>query len=182
MKPLARLRGFTMIELVIAVAIAAILLTLAAPSFRDFLGKKRVEGVATELSTDLQYARSEAVARNATVRVTFGTGCYVITQQPTGSSPDSSCSQTAAPTLGTGAINIKQLQLQVGSTASFSGAPAWVEFDPVRGMAVTDTANTGASIDVVSSLGGWQMRNTVTLLGKVNLCSPNATVKGFPSC
>lgn len=183
MKPDARLcRGFTMIELVIAVAIAAILLTLAAPSFRGFLGKKRVEGVATELSTDLQYARSEAIARNATVRVTFGAGCYVITQQPDGSSPSSTCSQTGSPTLGTGAVTIKQLQLQSGSTASFSGAPGWVEFDPVRGMAITDTANAGASIDVVSSLGGWQMRNTVTLLGKVNLCSPNATVSGFPSC
>jgi type IV fimbrial biogenesis protein FimT len=172
------IRGFTLIELIIAVAIAAILLTLAAPSFRGFLAKKRLEGVATELSTDLQYARSVAVARNTTVRLTFiSATCYAIHEVALAVDTATWCSAPPA-----NSALLKSVQLQAGSSATLSGAPAYVEFDPVRGTAVTDTANADASIDVVSSMGSWQMRNTVTLLGKVNLCSPSASVRGFPSC
>ena len=52
-----------MIELMVVVALVAIVLSLAAPSFKTFLMKKRVEGAMSELSTDLQFARSEAVSR-----------------------------------------------------------------------------------------------------------------------
>ena len=52
--------GFTLVELMIVVALVAILLALAAPSFRETIARNRLEGVAGELSTDFQYARSEA--------------------------------------------------------------------------------------------------------------------------
>jgi len=74
----SRPAGFTTIELMIVVAITAVLIASAAPSFVDFLSKRRVDGVMAELVTDLHYARSEAVSRNATVRITFGPRCYVI--------------------------------------------------------------------------------------------------------
>ena len=37
-----------------------------------------MEGVAAELSTDIQYARSEAAQRNAAVGIVFGTNCYTV--------------------------------------------------------------------------------------------------------
>jgi type IV fimbrial biogenesis protein FimT len=170
-------RGFTALELLIVVTIVAVLLTVTIPSFRGFLAKKRVEGVASELTTDLQFARSAAVARNTEVRLTFVTAsCYVIHLSTLNLTALTACPPTANAAL------LKVVELQAGTNASFSGAPAFVEFDPVRGMAVTDTANTGASIDTVSSAGAWQLRNTVTLLGKVNLCSPGGSVGGYASC
>jgi type IV fimbrial biogenesis protein FimT len=180
----ARERGFTVIELMITVAIIAIVIALAAPSFTDFLAKKRIEGVLSELATDLQYARSEAVSRNATIRVTFGTGCYLITAQPDGSSPSSTCSQTAAPTLGTGAVNLKQVQLQSGASASFSpnASLTHLEFDPVRGIASFSTNAGSGSINVNSSIGSWQLRATVTAVGSMSICSPSGSVKGYTSC
>lgn len=176
--------GFTMVELMIAVAIVAIVLTLAAPSFTGFMAKKRVEGVISELNTDLQYARSEAVARNKTVRVTFGTGCYVITDYPDSSSPASTCSQTSTPTLGAGAGLVKQVQLQSGASASFSplNSLSYLEFDPVRGIATFSTGSASGSVDVVSSIGSWQLRATVTAVGSMSVCSPGGSVPGYTSC
>ncbi|MGA0613000.1 GspH/FimT family pseudopilin [Caldimonas sp. KR1-144] len=186
-KPRALIRrGFTMIELLIVVAIIAIVLALAAPSFRDFMAKKRVEGVQSELATDLQYARSEAVARNAKVRITFGTGCYVITAQPDGSSPSSACSQTTDPTLGTGATNVKQVQLQSGAGVSFSpvSSLSWIEFDPVRGIASFSTGAASGAITVTSSVGSWQLRSNVTLVGSMTVCYPigSTAISGYTQC
>jgi len=63
------LAGFTLIELIITLAIAAILLTLAAPSFQTMLAKNRVAGLTNELSASLQLARSEAIKRGKTITV-----------------------------------------------------------------------------------------------------------------
>lgn len=172
--------GFTLVELMVVVALAAVVLTLAAPSFSSFFAKKRVEGVLSELVTDLQYARSEAVARNAPVRVTFGTLCYVVTAQPTdGTAPTSTCSQTAAPTLGTGATNIKQVQIKVGSPASLDNSVDWLELDPVRGAATFFSGGTSGAIPVNSSVGSWQLQAQLCTMGRVSVCSPNGSITGY---
>lgn len=174
--------GLTLIELMVVVALVAVVLTLAAPSFSSFFAKKRVEGVVSELVTDLQYARSEAVSRNAAVRVTFGTLCYVITAQPTdGTAPTSSCSQTADPTLGLGAANIKQVQLKPGSTASLDNSVDWLELDPVRGVATFGTGATSGAVPVNSSVGSWQLQAQICTMGRVSVCSPNSSITGYSS-
>lgn len=64
-----RERGFTMIELMVTVAIAAILLGVAIPSFNNYIQNTRTKAVAAELSSALNLARSEAVTRSAQVDV-----------------------------------------------------------------------------------------------------------------
>ena len=56
-------RGFTLIELMITIAIAAILLTVGVPSFRDFVVNSRIATDSSNLAADLAFARSEAVKR-----------------------------------------------------------------------------------------------------------------------
>ncbi len=73
-----RQHGFTLIELLIVVAIAAILLSLAAPTFREMLVKRSVQAAAETLASDMRYARSEALKRAAPVvmcRSNDGTKC-----------------------------------------------------------------------------------------------------------
>ncbi|KWR90096.1 GspH/FimT family pseudopilin [Cupriavidus sp. IDO] len=61
--------GFTLIELMTAVVVLAIVAFAAAPSFSSMLAQQRVRGAALDLSSSLLLARSEAVKRNATVSV-----------------------------------------------------------------------------------------------------------------
>jgi Tfp pilus assembly protein FimT len=58
-----------MIELMIALAIAAILATLAAPSFGEFIDNTRLTSTMAQLTSDLNRARSEAIKRNSWVLV-----------------------------------------------------------------------------------------------------------------
>ncbi len=59
--------GFTIIELMVAVAVLAILVSLAAPSMRATLQNNRATAQANQLVTALNLARSEAVKRGSIV-------------------------------------------------------------------------------------------------------------------
>jgi len=63
-----RQAGVTLMELIIALAIAASLMAMAVPSFSNWLAGARVRGSAESLLAGAQLARSEAVKRNAQVR------------------------------------------------------------------------------------------------------------------
>jgi len=59
--------GFTLAELMVALAVAAILVTLAVPSYQRLVVDARMTAQANEFLTMMHFARSEAVKRNATV-------------------------------------------------------------------------------------------------------------------
>ena len=61
--------GFTLVELLVTVTVAAILLGYGVPGFRDLIRNSRASAAANEIVTALQYARSEAVRRGAAVDV-----------------------------------------------------------------------------------------------------------------
>lgn len=170
----ARCRAFTLIELLVAVAVLALIATLAAPSFTRMMAKKRVEGIASELVTDLQYARSEAAQRGAKVRVTFGTACYVVHTAAVGVA--ATCNATGPSTVDAGETELKTVQLSGGSTVTLSpnAGLAFLEFDPQYGY-----ATPAGSINVNSTSGEWQLQAVINPVGRVRTCSPNSSVSGY---
>lgn len=62
-------RGFTLIELVVTVAIVAILAALGAPTMRDTVLNQQVRTATFDIYSSLIYARSEAIKRNASINV-----------------------------------------------------------------------------------------------------------------
>lgn len=58
-----RSRGFTLMELMIALTVAGIILAIGAPSFGEFRRSNRMAGVANDFLIAVQVARSEAIKR-----------------------------------------------------------------------------------------------------------------------
>ncbi len=56
-----RARGFTLIEMLFVVAIAAILLAIGVPELREFVADQRVRTVASDLAQEFAYARAQAI-------------------------------------------------------------------------------------------------------------------------
>lgn len=61
-------RGFSLIELMVAVSIAGVLLAMALPAFSGWLVNSRIRAAATDFYTGLQQAKTEAITRNTQVR------------------------------------------------------------------------------------------------------------------
>lgn len=165
--------GLTLIELLVVVALIAIIASLAAPSFTDYIGRKRVEGFASELASDLQYARSEAVGRNTAVRVVFSSATSYTIQAETPLPSAVSCTAS-----GTVAI-IKTQTLTNGVTLTGSGGgtrPTCFAFEPVRGSAPANGA-------VETILGSATLRMGVSSSGRVQTCLPSDSVlSGYGAC
>lgn len=62
-------RGFTLVELIVAIAILAILLGVAVPSFRGAIAANRVTSSTNELVGAMALARSEAIRRGSRISV-----------------------------------------------------------------------------------------------------------------
>ena len=85
MKPRARLislsrtDGMMLVEVMVVMATAAILATLAVPSFSEFINSTRRASALNQLTSDLYRARNEAISRDAWILVCMrnsaGNGC-----------------------------------------------------------------------------------------------------------
>ena len=63
----ARPCGFTLIEMMVTIALVAIFSSLAAPSFREMIAARRAKAAVSAVSGALWLARSEAVKRNTPI-------------------------------------------------------------------------------------------------------------------
>jgi type IV fimbrial biogenesis protein FimT len=84
--------GFTLPELMVALTIAALLLAIATPSFRDFRLNSRITSAANDLLAAVQHARTESAKRQQPVSL-------CVLQNPAGEQPV--CSGAALDQLAT---------------------------------------------------------------------------------
>lgn len=70
--------GFTLIEMMVVVAMLAIFAGIAIPGFRNLIANNRMAGQANDVLSTLQFARSEAITRGTRVSIcpsSSGTAC-----------------------------------------------------------------------------------------------------------
>jgi prepilin-type N-terminal cleavage/methylation domain-containing protein len=196
-KPFASQRSFglTMVEVLVVVAICAILASIAVPSFRSWMTSQRVISTTGEILSDLRFARSEAVTSNSSVFVVFnndaGNGCYTVFRSPdTGGSDESGLTQCdcakGAGSACDGAVSFKELKtfaLPAGADVSISG-PLGEIYRSSQYFNSTDVAvNTGMKVRVIAA-GGKEL-NIVTspILPRPSVCSPaGSKIAGYKPC
>lgn len=176
-----RAAGFTLVEFLVAMTVLAIVSVTALPSFEDFRARQRLRSAADNLYTDLQYARSESVQRNAVVSVDFVTGaawCYGIHLGAGG------CDCATANSCNIKAVSGADYRGVQMSSADFVGSDTETAYqiDPRRGQSV-DAANTPVTGAVLlANQNSQSVRADVNAIGRVRLCSPGGTVPGYPTC
>ncbi|WP_170285817.1 GspH/FimT family pseudopilin [Propionivibrio limicola] len=62
-----RVAGVTLVEMMVVIAIAAIILAIGVPSFQQLIASERIKSAASTLQSALLLTRSEALKRNANV-------------------------------------------------------------------------------------------------------------------
>ncbi|MGN6389261.1 MAG: GspH/FimT family pseudopilin [Burkholderiaceae bacterium] len=154
-----RAAGFTLIELMITIAIAAILLGLATPSFQNATLSSKLTGEANSLVASMRLARDEAIKRNATVTLcvsTNGTSCttggwqqgWIVLFTDTSASPNTNTvlqQKTASP---------NGYRITEGSgTSSLSFRPAGMAATPAS-MTVCRSTPTAGNQERVVTLEG----------------------------
>jgi type IV fimbrial biogenesis protein FimT len=151
--------GLTLVEVLVAVAIAAILAGLAAPSFLETMARARLDGAVSTLANDLQYTRTESIRRRTAASLTVASGgaSYVVAYTPTSGAD----------------VTLKTVALPDGVTLAVPGP---IVFESLRGTTDAQTL-TGSSTHT-----GAQLRITTNGLGRVAICSPSGSLNGHPAC
>jgi type IV fimbrial biogenesis protein FimT len=170
-------RGVTLVEACLVAAISAVALSAAAPGLRALIAAKRLDGIATHLAADLQYARTEAVARNEPVRISFYTdaagSCYVL---HTGARALCSCAAPGPASCGAGAVQIKSVYVPAGQQVGVQANVSSILFDPLHG-----TSSPTGTVRAVAASGA-SISHVVNVMGRVRTCSPDGVVSGYRAC
>lgn len=74
-----RRSGFSIVELLLTVAVAGLLIVVAAPRFRAFRESSAVRGARLELATAIEAARGAAIQRSRPARVRIRTDGVLVT-------------------------------------------------------------------------------------------------------
>ncbi len=168
-------RGLTLVESMIALAITAVTVGTIAPSLGKLQDRRRLEAATAQLETELQYARSLAVARNESVRFSFQadatTSCYVI---HTGS-PNACRCLTGLPVCNGTAQAMRLVRYEAESRVRSTSNSASFLFDAVKGT-VTPTA----TLEMRNPRGD-ALRLVVNIMGRVRSCTPSA-LPGYKAC
>lgn len=188
-------RGLSIIETMIALAIVALVLFVAVPSFTIFLQNTQIKNAATSALNGLTLARAEAIRRNTPVRFQFVSnltaGCtlsssslaWVVSQTNPAGKCDQPPSDSTAPQIVQKRAGLEGMQNAVvavtgGSSVTFTGLGR----AQAGGMTQIDFSNSTGTCQHIDAINGKMrcMRILVTSGGQARMCDPKVTAVTDP--
>lgn len=187
-------QGVTLIELMVTLAVLAILLVLAAPSFTDFFERYRLRSATDDTLAVLARARQGAVAADRDVTVRFVAGsdwCAGARQRPepapgewiSGAAGECECETApAACTVGGQPMVVDGAERRGVTIASIQN-PQFT-YDSKGGTLVPAQLAVVPSVEFASSTGRYGLRVDVNPLGQARACVPagKRPIAGYPPC
>ncbi|MNK66668.1 hypothetical protein D3C87_859910 [compost metagenome] len=193
---LPRSRGFTLVELVVTIAVFALLLFAALPSLGTWTDNTRIRNVASSLLDGLQLARAEAIRRNQNVSfwlvnidnpavlsndctLSNTSGSWVVSVN----SPITHCADApsidSSPMLVTGRA-VGDAGGRVSVTAVLAGSTTAATSVTFNGFGrLVNTADAIGQIDITGPTSGTDYRNLRLLVspaGQVRMCDPDSGI------
>lgn len=172
-----RRRGITLVETCMVLAVLGVLASTAVPGLQRLLEGRRLQGAAVQLAADIQFVRTEAIARNRAIRLSVqragAQSCYVA---HTGGAGECRCLDAEPATCTDGAEPIKAVHFGAGSGTAVRSNVGSIVFDPLHG-----TSTPTGTLRLVAA-SGREVHHVVNLMGRVRSCSPGAAVAGYVRC
>lgn len=183
--------GLSLIELMITVALSAIVLAMAAPAMGNWVRDVEIRSSAASLLAALQGARAEAIARNTLVRLQLtdalgrpGWEVRCVRVSPTCPPALRRLPVNAGSEVRWGAATPGNMPTLVDAIDAGSGLPAGVTFDALGAAPAVAGGTDIARIDVTHARDGSARRLVVVIAarGMVRACDPLAVGSAPERC
>ncbi len=171
--------GFTLIELMVGLAVVVILIMIAAPSMRELIVLQRLKSINAELVTDIQYARGQAVVLNRDVQIRFQASpamtCYTLLVP--NAATDCNCLTRQQGSVCLSGDELRTIQIPAGTDVQVlrvpvPGAPTILAFNR-DGMRPVATDYKICTVRISSQEA--QLLITVNALGRPTVSTPPGT-------
>lgn len=175
------IRGFSLIELMVTIAVLSVILMAALPSFNEFRQRSALRGASDQIVSFWTNARFEALKRNSLVKVSMSLSgnSYCLGAEVATSRTDSTkCNCfTNTCTIGnypSSQAEWKRVRLLTDPNTTIGNGNGVVVIDPKR--AALASSNQAGYWDLASPTDGpdYRLRVNIDQFGRAVMCEPAA--------
>jgi type IV fimbrial biogenesis protein FimT len=159
--------GFTLLEMLMTLAVMAILMSITVPTYASFAARHRLASASDMLALDLRQARMDAIQRNATLHLVAHAGaqwCYAVSTDP-------GCDCRSADA---------QCAIRRVDSSDFAG----VVLSDARSASFDGRFGRSVPHPVARLSAGGDLATVVRVheSGRASVCAGGSAMPGYPAC